>query len=51
LYLDGAPITDLGLRHLKGLAKLRHLSLCGTRVSDGGLALLQRALPQCVIDH
>ncbi|MHB1037842.1 MAG: leucine-rich repeat domain-containing protein [Pirellulales bacterium] len=33
-------ITEAGLTHLKGLAKLRRLSLCETQTTDAGLAHL-----------
>ncbi len=40
LVLHETGITDLGLRHLKGLKKLRILGLHHTRVSDAGLRFL-----------
>lgn len=40
LNLSYSQITDVGLKHLKGLAQLVTLSLTGTRVSDAGLECL-----------
>ena len=34
-------MSDAGLAHLKGLSKLRYLSLDGTNITDGGLPHLQ----------
>ena len=44
-------VTDAGLEHLKGLESLQHLDLRGTKVTDGGVENLQRALPNCKIDR
>ena len=38
-------MTDLGVRHLSGLSRLRHLDLSGTGITDQGLEVLQR-LPE-----
>ena len=35
----------------QALKRLRYLTLVGTRVTDDGVAELQRALPNCRIDH
>jgi hypothetical protein len=40
LILDGAPISDEGLRHVAGLTGLVTLSLSNTRVTGAGLAQL-----------
>jgi hypothetical protein len=40
LQLDGAAITDAGLRNLSGLKNLEVLSLNRTRISDAGLTFL-----------
>jgi len=48
-------ITDAGLVHLKGLTSLVRLELVvhaanlGTKVTDAGVADLQKALPNCLI--
>ena len=44
-------ITDEGLRHLRGLTKLKTLSLIGTYVSQRGVNRLQRSLPRCEIQY
>ena len=48
---DTIMITDGGLEHLKGLTSLKELNLFGTKVSDTGVANLQKALPNCKIIH
>ena len=45
----GSDITDAGLVHLKGLTKLQKLFLSSTKVTDAGVAELQKALPNCKI--
>jgi len=35
--------------HLKGLTKLQKLFLASTKVTDAGVADLQKALPNCKI--
>ena len=51
--VDGVPETSqigrLGLVHLKGLTNLQELSLYYTKVTDAGVADLQKALPNCGI--
>ncbi len=49
LNLEGAPITDAGLMHLKGLKKLNWVNLARTDVSERGMAQLRRALPKASI--
>ena len=52
LYLEGCrDITDAGLVHLKGLTNLQELDLEDTQATDAGIAELQKALPNCKIDH
>ncbi len=51
LYLAFTQVTDAGLERLKGLKGLQELNLYGTQVTDAGLESLERALPNCVIDH
>jgi len=51
LVLMDTSITDAGLRHLRALTKLSRLDLEGTRVTEAGVAELQRALPQCKVFH
>ena len=45
LDLSGSPITDAGLKHLKGLKKLRIVELANTGVTEAGMADLRRSLP------
>ena len=42
-------ITDAGLVHLQGLTKLQTLGFSGTKVTETGIADLQKALPNCKI--
>jgi hypothetical protein len=42
-------ITDAGLAHLKTLTALESLELGQTRVTDHGIAQLQKQLPNCAI--
>jgi predicted nucleic acid-binding Zn ribbon protein len=49
--LTGKRITDAGLVHLSGLSALKELYLGATRVTDAGIAELQKAIPNCRIDH
>ncbi len=50
LTLRETPITDVGLEHLKGLKSLKQLDLRRTRTTPQGRAMLQQALPGCVIE-
>ena len=47
----GNKITDAGLKHLKGLTNLTELVLSTNKVTDAGVADLQKALPNCEILH
>jgi serine/threonine protein kinase/Leucine-rich repeat (LRR) protein len=42
-------VNDDGLKHLTGLKNLTSLDLTGTQVTAGGIADLQKALPNCEI--
>jgi hypothetical protein len=42
-------ITDAGLVNLKGLAGLQELYVSSTKITDAGVADLQKALPNCEI--
>ena len=42
-------ITDEGLVHLKALTRLQDLSFGHNKITDAGVADLQKALPNCVI--
>ena len=42
-------ITDAGLVYLKGLTNLQYLNLGFTKITDAGVADLQKALPDCKI--
>ena len=44
-------VTDAGLKELAGLKGLRKLYLFGTKVTDAGVADLQKALPDCKINR
>jgi hypothetical protein len=44
-------VTDAGLENLKGLDQLQELKLEATKVTDEGVAKLQRTLPNCKIIH
>jgi hypothetical protein len=48
-HLDQCQITDAGLEHLKGLKNLKAVNLRATKVTDAGVADLQKALPNCKI--
>ncbi len=47
--LAGTQVADAGLVHLKGLTKLKRLSLQGSQVTRAGVAELKKALPKCSI--
>lgn len=51
LSLINTEITDRGLEHLKGLSELQTLDLRRTQVTYKGVEKLQRALPNCKIEH
>ena len=51
LNLQLTMVTDAGLVHLKGLTGLQTLELSNTKVTDAGIAELQKALPNCEINH
>lgn len=40
LYLEGNPVTDAGVAHLKTLQQLQYINLSGTRLSPAGPLLL-----------
>jgi hypothetical protein len=39
-------VTDIGLLHFKGMKKLKSVNLILTKVTDKGIADLQKALPK-----
>ena len=47
--VGGREVTDLGLKHLEGLARLERISLGGTQVTAAGVAGLSQALPNADI--
>src|SRR5438876_851517 len=49
--LTGTKVTDTGLTELKHLKQLTYLYLGITKVTDDGVADLQKALPGCKITH
>ena len=49
IFPETFQIGRLGLVHLKGLTNLQELSLYYTKVTDAGVADLQKALPNCKI--
>ena len=49
LYLTDPDITDVGLKDLVKLHKLKELWLGGIKITDAGVAELQLALPDCEI--
>jgi hypothetical protein len=50
LTLHSASITDVGLRHLEGMRGMFTLQVGGCpKITDAGVARLQRALPNCTI--
>ena len=44
-------MTDAGLKQLAGLKELKLLFLQGTKVTDAGVAELQKALPGCNVQR
>jgi internalin A len=51
LKLWETKVTDAGLVNLKGLSKLQVLDLAGSKVTNAGIKDLQKALPNCWINH
>jgi hypothetical protein len=51
LYLNKTNVGDAGLASINGLTQLRTLALTRTRATDAGVGGLQRALPNCRINH
>ena len=49
VFLFGTQATNADLAHLSGLMALELLFLSGTQVTGGGVAELQKALPNCRI--
>jgi len=49
LDLAETQVDDAGLEHLQGLTQLRLLELTGSKVTDAGVKMLQKALPDCEI--
>ena len=49
VHLYDTKITDAGSVHLKGLTKLKGLTLVFTKIIDAGVADLKKALPNCLI--
>jgi len=44
-------VTDAGLKELAGLKALESLDLREAKVTNKGIADLQKALPKCTIHH
>ena len=51
LFLNNTRVSDAGLTSLMKLTRLQILDLTGTNVTDAGVQDLQRALPNCKIEH
>jgi hypothetical protein len=51
LYLSDTQISDKSVKHLAGLNRLKLLVVMDTQVTDEGARRLQRALPNCQVDH
>ncbi len=51
LYFGHSQITDVGLKELAKMKNLGSLELDKTQVTDAGVAELQKALPNCIIEH
>jgi hypothetical protein len=47
--LSDAPVTDAGLRHLRGLKKLRSVVVTNTRITSQGIKELNLALPDVAV--
>ena len=46
LLLNSTDITDAGVKHLARFQQLKVLELRGTRITNGGLEDLRKALPE-----
>jgi hypothetical protein len=46
-----SQITDVGLKEVAKLQKLTVLDLSECKITDAGVAELQKALPKCEIHH
>ena len=44
-------VAEAGSKHLKALPNLQELDLRDTQVTEAGVKTLQKALPNCTIDH
>ena len=51
LDLENTSVSDAGLEHLVTLKQLQSLKLTGSKVTATGIAKLQKALPDCKIEH
>ena len=51
VFLDNTEVSDVGVEKLKGLTQLQWLDLRNSKVSDEGVAKIQKALPNCTIYH
>jgi hypothetical protein len=49
LDLSNTGISDHGLKYLRGLKRLKILTLYGTKVTNKGLMKLKKLLPGCEI--
>ena len=49
VVLNRTRVTDASLKELKDLKQLTHLNLIHVKVTDDGVADLQKALPGCKI--
>ncbi len=50
--IDRRPLsTDAGLKEIAKMQKLRSLHLGGTKITNGGVAELKKAMPKCKISH
>jgi len=49
--ISGTEVSDVGLKHLQGLNKLRKLDLSRTDVTNVGVKTLRKALSKCIIYH
>ena len=51
LNLTAYNLTDAGLKDLAKLQNLQYVNLYDTKVTEAGVAELQKALPKCRISH